>query len=240
MADPVMLRSLREKLDSPEEITRDAFGILRSLCAVVNAEDVALGEVDHRVQELILRALEYRSSFGPAVVVLDGLVRRLGLFPYLDPESLGLADSIAYEYHRPRNMEQDGIIFHRAQANVYRSLLDGRNVILSAPTSFGKSLIIDAMIASGRYRHIAIVVPTIALIDETRRRLAGRFGRLYKIITHPSQERGSHELLVMTQERILEVTPLAPIDFFVIDEFYKLQPRQEDTERSLILNQAFL
>jgi hypothetical protein len=38
---------------------------------------------------------------------------------------------------------------------------------------------------------------------------------------------------------VLEQETLEPLDFFVIDEFYKLQPRQEDPDRSLLLNQAF-
>ena len=58
------------------------------------------------------------------------------------------------------------MVFHRVQAQVYWHLIDGENVILSAPTSFGKSLIIDALIASGKYRRIVLVVPTIAPIDE--------------------------------------------------------------------------
>lgn len=161
-----------------------------------------------------------------------------GCFRTLRPSRLGAADAIAYEFHRPDNFTDD-LIFHRVQADVYRYLLDGDNVILSAPTSFGKSLIIDAMIACGKYQHIAIVVPTIALIDETRCRLSGRFGKEYKIITHPSQQRADKEVLIMTQERMLQVEPLAPMDFFVIDEFYKLQPRPEDMDRSLVLNAAF-
>jgi hypothetical protein len=233
MADTVTIRSLRDTLSSADAIHADAFGILRSLCALANENH------DTRVQELVLRALDQRAAFGSSSIILDGLVRRFGLFPYLAPEDLGLADTIAYEFHRPIGMEEQPLIFHRAQAEVYRSLMAGENVILSAPTSFGKSLIIDAMIASGKFRHMAIVVPTIALIDETRRRLAERFGNGYKIITHPSQTRADRELLVMTQERILDVKPLAPIEFFVIDEFYKLQPRPEESERSLVLNQAF-
>jgi hypothetical protein len=231
MAETLTLKDVREQLRKPELIPENAFSIVRALGA-------AVGHDRERVQDLVLRALEHRPAFGPAGAVLDGLVRELGLFPYLVPDRLGVADAIAYEFHRPDNFTDD-LIFHRVQADVYRYLLDGDNVILSAPTSFGKSLIIDAMIASGKYQHVAIVVPTIALIDETRRRLSRRFGSAYKIITHPSQQRADKELLIMTQERILQVEPLGPIDFFVIDEFYKLQPRPEDMDRSLVLNDAF-
>jgi ATP-dependent helicase YprA (DUF1998 family) len=141
MAETLTLKDVREHLRKPDQIPENAFLIVRALSA-------AVGHDRERVQDLVLRALEHRAAFGAAGVVLDGLVRELGLFPYLVPERLGVADAIAYEYHRPDNFADD-LIFHRVQADVYRYLLDGDNIILSAPTSFGKSLIIDAMIASG-------------------------------------------------------------------------------------------
>lgn len=235
MARTLSYSQIRSRLAGPDGIGSGSFEILQSLCHLASSAE---GD-QQQAQELVLRAMEYRESFGEAAVVLDGLVRRLGLFPYLDLETLPLADSIAYEFHRPLNMERAGIVFHRVQGDVYRRLLDGENVILSAPTSFGKSLVIDALIASEKYENSAIIVPTIALIDETRRRLAERFSGHFKIITHPSQRRVNRNVFVMTQERLLEVEPLEPLDLFIVDEFYKLQPRQEDTERSLVLNMAF-
>ncbi len=110
--------------------------------------------------------------------------------------------------------------------------MDGESVVLSAPTSFGKSLVIDALIASGQYRNVAIVVPTIALIDETRRRLS-RFSPTYKVITRVSQPLAERNLLVLTQERVLDIEKLPDIDLFVIDEFYKLSPdREGDADRA--------
>lgn len=193
-------------------------------------------EPDPEVQELLLRTLPLRETLGALAPALDDLTRQVGLYPYLDPESLGLAGLLAYEVHRPDNL--DDVVFHRVQAEAYRTLMAGESVVLSAPTSFGKSLIIDAVIASGRYSNVVIVVPTIALIDETRRRLFGRFSKTFKILTHPSQRRGEKNIFVLTQERTLEFPGLNDIDFFVIDEFYKLDPRR-DPERSFLLNQAF-
>ena len=122
------------------------------------------------------------------------------------------------------------------QWEVCRALLDGNNVMLSAPTSFGKSLIVDALIATQRFRTIVLIVPTIALIDETRRRLA-RFRARYKIITHASQRPARRNLLVLTQERFLELEQVRYVELFVIDEFYKLHP-EVDAQRSLTLNHA--
>jgi len=233
MAKGMTFSQLVSTLRDPDEIKRSAFDVAKTLAQYVS--DVRTSKAGH---DLLLRALEYRDSFGPAVAIIDALVRHVGLFPYLDPMDLGLAESIAYEFHRPLNMDTDEIVFHRVQAEVYARLMEGENVVLSAPTSFGKSLIIDAVVASGIYHHIAIVVPTIALIDETRRRLS-RFSSSFKIITHGSQKRGPRNIFVMTQERILEYNELEPLDFFVIDEFYKLKPRPEDKDRSYLLNEAF-
>jgi hypothetical protein len=233
MAEHLSLREIRIRLADPERIATDSFDILRSLCAYISTPDTEL-----RAQDLLLRAMEKRSAFGPASILLEGMLRQVGLFPYLERGGLSLADNIAYEFHRPDNMESDGVVFHRVQSQVYDYLLAGDNVVLSAPTSFGKSLIIDAVIASQKYQNIVLVVPTIALIDETRRRLS-RFSDKFKLITHSSQTRALRNLYIMTQERVLEQEKLEDIDFFVIDEFYKLQPRLEDADRSLLLNEAF-
>ena len=82
---------------------------------------------------------------------------------------------------------EESFVFHRAQAEIYRRLIEGENVILSAPTSFGKSRIIDAVIATEQYKNIAVIVPTIALIDETRIRLSS-FSEKYKVITQLNQK----------------------------------------------------
>ncbi len=46
-----------------------------------------------------------------------------------------------------------------------------KNLIVSAPTSFGKSLLIEDIVASRKYKNIVIIQPTLALLDETRKKL---------------------------------------------------------------------
>jgi hypothetical protein len=193
-------------------------------------------------RELVIRALGRKDEFGQTREMLSALVREYGLYPYLNSEDLPLSDLLAREMHRPGRLGD--IVFHRVQAQIYRQLLSGQNIILSAPTSFGKSLIVDALAVSGRYQNIVVIVPTIALIDETRRRLSGRETG-HKIITHPSQGYAERNLFVLTQERYLALeTPPKP-DLFFIDEFYKLDERppvraQEHllTGRAALLNEA--
>jgi hypothetical protein len=135
---------------------------------------------------------------------------------------------------------RDDFVFHSTQAQVYARLMDGDTVILTAPTSFGKTLIIDALVVSGRYDNVAVVVPTIALIDEVRRRLSrlnAHYELDYKIVTHPGQAQGDRTIFVFTQERVLEEQSFPPLDIAVIDEMYKLSLNQ-DADRGPLLNQA--
>lgn len=225
------IEQVRDALSRRSAISEEAFVILQSIAELLNAgkESVA--------REMILRALENRGDFGNEEPILDALVRETGLFPYANEENLSLADSIAYEYHRPGNME-NSLVFHREQAEVYRRLLEGESMILSAPTSFGKSRIIDALIASGRFQNVAVLVPTLALIDETRRRLSS-FSRTFKLVTQASQAPGERNIFVFTAERANAYENFPKIDFVVVDEFYKIGALSEDKQRTVALNQAF-
>lgn len=190
-----------------------------------------------QARDLVIRALDRRDLFtGETHNMLQDLVREYGLFPYLrEVIELPLADQVAYEAHRPMAWSlREDLVFHSEQAMVYERLLAGENVVLSAPTSFGKSLVIDALLVARDFNNVAIVVPTLALMDETRRRLSHLRDR-YKVITHGSQQRATRNLWVMTQERMLEMGVPNELDFFVIDEFYKLDPSHSD-ERSNQLN----
>jgi hypothetical protein len=221
---------LRSALANPQAIAARKFEMLRHIAQVLNRGDETAG------RDLLLRAMEHRAAFAECEGVLQPLLREVGLFPYLDESELGLADALAYEYHRPSGLAED-MVFHREQAEVYRRLMAGESVIVSAPTSFGKSKIIDALIASRRYRNIVIVVPTIALIDETRRPVA-TWSSYYKVVTQISQPPAESNIFVFTAERVNSYD-LPKVDLFVIDEFYKIGAMREDPKRTAALNQAF-
>lgn len=229
------LASLEQILKSDVEISRDPFNVARQLCEMYNNAD---NQTVSKVQDLVIRALDKYDLFGDSRTILDSLLRELGLFPYLDFDSLSIPDALAYIAHSADIGNSDDVIFHGPQAEVYYKLASGQSVVLSAPTSFGKSLIIDAIIASKLFNNIVIVVPTISLIDETRRRLA-KFKQLYKVITHSLQSRSDRNIYVLTQERVLEDDFIGSVDFFVIDEFYKLSPWADDGNRCALLNEAF-
>ena len=77
------------------------------------------------------------------------------------------------------------------------------------------------------------------MIDETRKRLS-KFKDSYKVITHPNQSLSQRNIFILTQERAIEIISDVDVDFFVIDEFYKLSPQNTDVERCHVLNQSVL
>ncbi|MPX91650.1 DEAD/DEAH box helicase [Salinivibrio sp. VYel1] len=184
-------------------------------------------------QEFIIRALEALPLFEKQSLLLQNLLRTAGLYPYLKKHFTELSPEKEFVLDIYKSNFDDNFIFHSMQARVFNLLLSGRNVVLSAPTSMGKSAIVDALLTSSNFNKIVIVVPTIALIDETRRRIQARFGSTYQIIHHGSQvKRKDKVIYVFNQERVNERDDLKNIDLFIIDEFYKLADTKDAQSRS--------
>jgi len=169
--------------------------------------------------------------------VFSSLARSVGLWNYIDKETADYRDAMVAD--AVTSDELDGITFHREQIAALNTLLSGKNLVLSAPTSFGKSLLIDALLATGRYRRVAIVLPTIALLDEFRRRIERRFRDRFTLVMYHSQESSGKDNVIFlgTQERLINRSDLGRIDLAVVDEFYKLDPTRQD-DRSATLNAA--
>lgn len=191
-------------------------------------------------REFVIRALEKRDDLEKGYQnIVDELAMQVGLYPYVAGlEKLSLRSAIMHAAHRADGV-MDNFVLHSAQARVLRKLMAGESIILSAPTSFGKSLLIDITIAAKDFKNIVLIVPTLALVEETRRRMS-RFMDRYSIITTSNQRLGEQNIFVLTQERYLSMENEIPeIDFFAIDEFYKLSISNEG-DRATQLNQAFL
>lgn len=191
-------------------------------------------------RELVIRILEEKENIAHEYQeIIDDLAMQVGLYPYVTAlEDLSLRNALMHAAHRADGTMNDYVL-HSSQARVLRRLLDGESIILSAPTSFGKSLLIDVIISAKNFNNVVLIVPTLALVEETRRRMS-RFIDDYSIITSNNQSISEKNIFVFTQERFLSMESEIPkIDFFAIDEFYKLSI-SNDGGRSTLLNQAFL
>lgn len=219
---------------SLSDLVTDSGDMFSRLKAIADAAQFGDDDDIADAREAIVRLLASPRLLVGYEPLVNDLLATVGLYPYLEMDAL---DGRTAMQHALYESPLEGRVFHEVQARVYYLLYDGHNVVLSAPTSFGKSAIIDALLVAGRFDRLAIVVPTIALIDETRRRLA-RLPHDYSVVTQPSQQFGERFVAVMTQERILELPEDLRLDFFAVDEFYKLDDAG-DRSRSELLNVAF-
>lgn len=184
----------------------------------------------------------YPDKKPPYLEILNYLFRSLGLYPYMieDIEEAHWTDRYAFEAFKVPVGENEEKPLHIEQSAVLKKLLDGKNIALSAPTSFGKSFIIDAYIAIKKPKNVLIIVPTIALADETRRRINRKFGKYYKIITTSKSDLADQNIFIFPQERAFQyLDSIKELDLFIIDEFYKVDS-SKDKERSYLLNKALI
>lgn len=164
--------------------------------------------------------------------LVNHLIRETGLYPYLQLETSSWADRYVYESFRVDVGLEQPLTLHREQSLILKQLIQGKSLAVSAPTSFGKSFIIDAFISIKRPKNVVIIVPTIALMDETRRRLHKKFSDSYKIITTSDVEPSENNIFIFPQERAFSyVEKIIGLDILIIDEFYKASSKF-DKERS--------
>jgi len=169
--------------------------------------------------------------------IWNSLTESSGLYPYVNPGELSQSAQLRYEYHKSPFLKD--VYLHEEQLILSIALQNKNSVVVSAPTSFGKSLLIEEIIASNLHRQIAIIQPTLALLDETRKKLL-KYRDSYKLVVSTNQEPDVNKgnIFLFTGERVVEYELFPSIDFFVIDEFYKLSLERDD-DRAITLNQAF-
>jgi hypothetical protein len=206
-------------------------------CHQVN-ELLATDEVMARNE--LIKLLDYHSrneiNYSP---LINHLIRVTGLYPYLQTENASWEDRYIYEVFKV-DVGGGKSTLHREQSALLKKLVKGESIAVSAPTSFGKSFVIDAFISINKPKNVVIIVPTIALTDETRRRLYKKFANQYKIITTTEVELAEYNIFIFPQERAMNyVNKIDSIDILIIDEFYKASS-DYDKSRSPSLLKAII
>jgi len=125
---------------------------------VAEPDDPALLSTVPRLADL----LSTKPEISDFTEMFSTLARSVGLWNYIDKQDADVRDRIIAEAVTIK--ELDGVTLHREQIAALNILLCGRNLILSAPTSFGESLLIDALLLSGHYSRVAIVLPTLGSV----------------------------------------------------------------------------
>ncbi|MGJ7457800.1 DEAD/DEAH box helicase [Halomonas sp. RA08-2] len=207
-------------------------------CECQKINDFIEANNELKARDELIKLLDYHKqeqiSYDP---LINNLIRQVGLYPYLDTDTSSWQDRFVYESFKADIGGDARVTLHREQSLILKKLTEGRSLAVSAPTSFGKSFIIDAFISITKPKNIVIIVPTIALTDETRRRLQKKFSNKYKIITTSDVRISEKNIFIFPQERAAHyVDELENVDMLVIDEFYKASEKFDKDRSSSLIN----
>lgn len=123
------------------------------------------------------------------------------------------------------SLESD-VILTKEQKELYDLFNAKRRLVVSAPTSFGKSRITREIIAHNSYKHVVVVVPTNALLSETyfAFRMDERLSKYNLIFSTHVEPTSSNSIYIFTPEKFDLYSDEHNIDydFFVFDEVYKV------------------
>lgn len=208
-------------------------------CHIING--LLIGNKENEARQELIKLLDYHNTnqltYNPLV---NHLIRETGLFPYLELETSNWEERFVYNAFKVDVGEENPLTLHREQSFLLKKLIEGKNIAVSAPTSFGKSFVIDAYIKIKNPNNVLIIVPTLALTDETRRRLYKKFANEYKIITTSDVELADKNIFIFPQERAMNyINIVESFDIMIVDEFYKASSKF-DKERSPSLIRAMI
>lgn len=228
------------KLHNHQRITdEECFEIACEISSLLNSCAEAYKQ---QGRDLIIRLLDNWNNIPECYkAVFKDLMSAAGFYPYIKKFGSNIEDfseQIRIEYHKSSNLQNK--YFHSEQKKIADLIKEHINVIVSAPTSFGKSMLIEEIVASREYNNIVIIQPTLALLDETRRKLK-KYADEYRIIVKTSQQFSTEKrnIFLLTAERVLEYPNMPEVNLLILDEFYKLSNNRGDN-RNNILNTAFV
>lgn len=143
------------------------------------------------------------------------------------------------------HLKNDKYYFMPEQAELLSLIKEKQKIIISAPTSFGKTLIIKEYIYKNKPSNIVYIVPTNALAYELENDFKNNAAFSDYIIFDKNKDitlnvQNANMMFIGTQEKLMEIIEsFDKIDLFVIDEAYKLQ-ETTSKQRGYKLSEAFL
>lgn len=179
----------------------------------------------------------YANLTGDYVPLYDVAIGR-GFMPIVDSVQSGLAAEGESAHFFPEYLssllelfEVEGAVFTQQQLDLGNFFLEQNmmDVTVTAPTSYGKSELISGFCNQNLQSNICVLVPTKALLAQTKQRLLRKriAGDNRQIITHAEMFQGGDRkfLAVLTQERLLRFLikhPGVNFDFVFVDEAHNL------------------
>ncbi|MGH1454092.1 MAG: DEAD/DEAH box helicase [Paracoccaceae bacterium] len=238
---------LYQKLLTREELSRAQSETLLSAAVLfLNHENPDVAALGYRI------VVMYANATGDYVPLYDVAIGR-GFMPIVDSVESSLAAEEASGHFFPEYFSSLLELFEVEDAVFTEQQLDLRNffkehnltdVTVTAPTSYGKSELISGFCNTNLESNICVLVPTKALLAQTKQRLLKK--RLAddnrQIITHAEMYQGGDQnvIAVLTQERLLRFFikhPSVNFDFVFVDEAHNLLGKDS---RALLLAKVII
>lgn len=159
---------------------------------------------------------------------------------------IGEGDSLSFDIEM-RKIFGDNIILTDSQIDIMFAVLNNKNIIFSAPTSYGKSsIIINSLflrLFKKEINNVIFVIPSKALINEYRKKinkLISVFNYKITVNENPYIEKSDSQVVhLFTQERLLvfEALNAQKIDYIVFDEIQELLSivKKSHADRAVLL-----
>lgn len=152
------------------------------------------------------------------------------------------------DYFRTNSYRANKIdFFNSGQLSLQNEINNYKKVFVSAPTSFGKTSIVNEYVLNNidDLRMIIYIVPTNSLLEELYTKFLTYFSN-YKninITTQPLLKSGKKNMLILTPEKFLiliEKINLSEVSLIMMDESYKIMDfNNDDKERDFVNERSF-
>jgi hypothetical protein len=226
------------KLFLKKDLTNKEIQILLSLTIVfINQEDIHLRRFGYRI------ALLYANKKHDYIPLYEIAINQ-GLIPvaksisdnYLTSDNDTFIKTLSDSFSD--NFVENGITLTQQQSDMKFFLQENidNNVAIVAPTSYGKSNLIIEEIKKKTHGNRCVIVPSKALLSQTKNNILRSYNTKTKVITHPEMyKEGEDNIFVLTQERaskLLSKNKGFQFDLLLIDEAHNIL---ENTPRSKLL-----
>lgn len=202
----------------------ETFDILKDIVCTIS--DKKIGFEEPLMKELVYIASQKLRTFG------YNKLNKLDLFDIISDNNYSyLYKNIAInEFYT----SDTGVLLDKNQKMIIELFesLQNKRLLVSAPTSFGKTFILKELIYLNRdrYKNIILIFPTISLLNENVDSFIDFLEKMnlkYNIVsnTHIDIDPYSNNIFILTPERVLKVlndNRNLRCDFFFMDEIYKI------------------
>lgn len=222
--------------------------LLKIAIIFLNQEDNNINKLGYKI------ILEYSTKFSDYEPLYETAINQ-GYIPivkfieekHLSKEQIDSNFFLTWLSAFNENFKRDKIYLSCQQKNLFEKFTQdqSKNIAIIAPTSYGKSELIIAKVKENLDKKICIIVPSKALLAQTKRRLIKHddICRAFrKIITHPELYKGNEKnvIAVLTQERLqalMNKHSNVYFDCVFIDEAHNIF---SEDDRAILLGQVQL